>query len=452
MNNFNFEGIEPPKTDSQGNLIMDSGAIPIDEENTTQEGGIFQKYTTNKDVKDRVQNILEQAYKQQLADQQQGNDDFDIFNIEPQTTIYAKGPQKQLLKQTLNSMGIEGQKRDFLMKSAYIESGYRLNSKASASSASGWFGFLDSTRNRFSDTSREQFLRSPQEQVLAASKLYDYNLANLQNSGLLDIAHKKGISTNEAIAMSWLNPSWARTFITTGKSIGADAFGTTAGKYLSKFRSIKIAKEGGKLSGDILTDFFNETPEDEDEQILDNLKYLKNGGSIEYLKMGGNSPASNDYNFVSTVYPAYYNAFKQKGLDVNTSKEMATMLTIQDAHESGYGTNKQSRFFNYGGLSNQSFKNVNDYVNYKIKLMEDNYSKALQFNTVNNDSISNFSRNTRGYHSGTPSTIYTTNMLGVKNRVLKNIQRYEYNHPNLYSMINIEDQGDNQFTDYNNVV
>ena len=59
MNNFNFEGIEPPKTDSQGNLIMDSGAVPIDEENTTQEGGIFQKYTTNKDVKEDKQIYLE---------------------------------------------------------------------------------------------------------------------------------------------------------------------------------------------------------------------------------------------------------------------------------------------------------------------------------------------------------------------------------------------------------
>ena len=449
MNNFELEGIEPPKTDSQGNLIMDN-SIPIQDSVDDQGGGIFQNYTTNKDVRERVQNIIEQAYQKQQ--QEQEDPDFDIFNTQPQTTIYAKGPQKQLLKSTLNNLGIEGQKKDFLMKSAYIESGFRLNSRSSASSASGWFGFLDSTRNRFSDTSKSEFLKSPEEQVLAASKLYDYNLNNLKNSGLLNLAHERGISTNEAIAMSWLNPSWAANFIRTGKSIGADAYGTTAEKYLNKFRSIKIAKDGGKLTGDILTDFFNETPEDEDQNIIDNLKFLRMGGNISYLRQGGESPASNDYSFVSTLYPAYYNAFKQKGLDQNTAKQMATMLTIQDAHESGYGTNKQSKFFNYGGLSNQSFNNVNDYVNYKIKLMEDNYSKALQFNTVNPDSISNFSRNTRSYHSGTPSTIYTNNMLGVKNRVQRNIQRYESNHPNLYSMVNVEDQGDNQFDEYNSIV
>lgn len=83
--------------------------------------------------------------------------------------------------------------------------------------------------------------------------------------------------------------------------------------------------------------------------------------------------------------------------------------------------------------------------------MENNYSKALQFNTVDNDSISNFSKNTRSYHSGTPSVKYTNNMLGVKNRVQRNILRYENNHPNLYSMVNIEDQGDNPFNEFNEI-
>ena len=136
---------------------------------------------------------------------------------------------KQVLEQTLDKYGITGNKKTTLMKIASLESGFNSKAQSKNSSAAGWFQIIDSTRNKYSNLSREQFKNSPDAQVLAASQLYDDNARFLRNNGIA--------VTGEAIAASWLNPKWTKNYYKYGIAGGADANGTSVAKYINKFRN-----------------------------------------------------------------------------------------------------------------------------------------------------------------------------------------------------------------------
>ena len=136
---------------------------------------------------------------------------------------------KKILEQTLDKYGITGNKKTTLMKIASLESGFNSKAQSKNSSAAGWFQFIDSTRNKYSNLSREQFKNSPDAQVLAASQLYDDNARFLRNNGIA--------VTGEAIAASWLNPKWAKNYYKYGIAGGSDANGTSVAKYINKFRN-----------------------------------------------------------------------------------------------------------------------------------------------------------------------------------------------------------------------
>ena len=136
---------------------------------------------------------------------------------------------KKILEQTLDKYGITGNKKTTLMKIASLESGFNSKAQSKNSSAAGWFQFIDSTRNKYSNLSREQFKNSPDAQVLAASQLYDDNARFLRNNGIA--------ATGEAIAASWLNPTWAKNYYKYGIAGGSDANGTNVVKYINKFRN-----------------------------------------------------------------------------------------------------------------------------------------------------------------------------------------------------------------------
>ena len=136
---------------------------------------------------------------------------------------------KKILEQTLDKYGITGNKKTTLMKIASLESGFNPKAQSKNSSAAGWFQFIDSTRNKYSNLSREQFKNSPDAQVLAASQLYDDNARFLRNNGIA--------ATGEAIAASWLNPKWTKNYYKYGIAGGSDANGTSVAKYINKFRN-----------------------------------------------------------------------------------------------------------------------------------------------------------------------------------------------------------------------
>ena len=136
---------------------------------------------------------------------------------------------KQILEQTLDKYGITGNKKTTLMKIASLESRFNPKAQSKNSSAAGYFQFIDSTRKSYSNLSREQFKNSPDAQVLAASRLYDDNARFLRNNGIA--------ATGEAIAASWLNPTWAKNYYKYGIAGGSDANGTNVVKYINKFRN-----------------------------------------------------------------------------------------------------------------------------------------------------------------------------------------------------------------------
>lgn len=136
---------------------------------------------------------------------------------------------KKILEQTLDKYGITGNKKTTLMKIASLESGFNSKAQSKNSSAVGLFQFIDSTRNKYSNLSREQFKNSPDAQVLAASQLYDDNARFLRNNGIA--------VTGEAIAASWLSPKWAKNYYKYGIAGGSDANGTNVAKYINKFRN-----------------------------------------------------------------------------------------------------------------------------------------------------------------------------------------------------------------------
>lgn len=136
---------------------------------------------------------------------------------------------KQILEQTLDKYGITGNKKTTLMKIASLESGFNPRAQSKNSSAAGYFQFIDSTRNKYSNLSREQFKNNVDAQVLAASQLYDDNARFLRNNGIA--------ATGEAIAASWLSPTWAKNYYKYGIAGGSDANGTNVVKYINKFRN-----------------------------------------------------------------------------------------------------------------------------------------------------------------------------------------------------------------------
>ena len=136
---------------------------------------------------------------------------------------------KKILEQTLDKYGITGNKKTTLMKIASLESGFNPKAQSKNSSAAGYFQFIDSTRNKYSNLSREQFKNSPDAQVLAASQLYDDNARFLRNNGIA--------ATGEAIAASWLSPKWTKNYYKYGIAGGSDANGTSVTKYINKFRN-----------------------------------------------------------------------------------------------------------------------------------------------------------------------------------------------------------------------
>ena len=136
---------------------------------------------------------------------------------------------KQILEQTLDKYGITGNKKTTLMKIASLESRFNPKAQSKNSSAAGYFQFIDSTRKNYSSLSREQFKNNVDAQVLAASQLYDDNARFLRNNGI--------VATGEAIAASWLSPTWAKNYYKYGIAGGSDANGTNVVKYINKFRN-----------------------------------------------------------------------------------------------------------------------------------------------------------------------------------------------------------------------
>lgn len=152
------------------------------------------------------------------------------YNDKPK--YVGKSLSRTQVEQLMDQQGISGDKKTTLLKIAFLESGFQTSAKAKSSSATGLFQMIDSTRRKVSSVSKQEFINNPEEQIRAASKLYDNCARQLRSWGLP--------VKSENIALMWLNPSWAKTYLTIGVNAGQDSNGTSPSKYLNRFRNVHL--------------------------------------------------------------------------------------------------------------------------------------------------------------------------------------------------------------------
>ena len=149
-----------------------------------------------------------------------------IFTPESKTKSYSSSNYKGAIPNLIHQMIPDKEKADILTKIAYNESGFNVNAKNPKSSASGLFQFTNATKQRFG------YGNTAEEQIQAASRLYDNNLQQLQSAA--SQYGTKGKSLAQLMYGMWFNPSATLNYLKTGSNNFADAQGTTLNKIFNK--------------------------------------------------------------------------------------------------------------------------------------------------------------------------------------------------------------------------
>lgn len=149
-----------------------------------------------------------------------------IFTPEPKTKSYGGSNYKGAIPTLIHQMIPDKEKADILTKIAYNESGFNVNAKNPKSSASGLFQFTNATKQRFG------YGNTAEEQIQAASRLYDNNLQQLQS--MTSQYGTKGKSLAQLMYGMWFSPQATLNYLKTGNTNFSDAQGTTLNKIFNK--------------------------------------------------------------------------------------------------------------------------------------------------------------------------------------------------------------------------
>ena len=149
-----------------------------------------------------------------------------IFTPEPKTKSYSSSNYKGAIPNLIHQMIHDKEKADILTKIAYNESGFNINAKNPKSSASGLFQFTNATKQRFG------YGNTAEEQIQAASRLYDNNLQQLQS--MASQYGTKGKSLAQLMYGMWFSPQATLNYLKTGNTNFSDAQGTTLNKIFNK--------------------------------------------------------------------------------------------------------------------------------------------------------------------------------------------------------------------------
>ena len=149
-----------------------------------------------------------------------------IFTPEPKTKSYSSSNYKGAIPNLIHQMIPDKEKADILTKIAYNESGFNINAKNPKSSASGLFQFTNATKQRFG------YGNTAEEQIQAASRLYDNNLQQLQS--MASQYGTKGKSLAQLMYGMWFSPQATLNYLKTGNTNFSDAQGTTLNKIFNK--------------------------------------------------------------------------------------------------------------------------------------------------------------------------------------------------------------------------
>ena len=217
----NFEYPDLPNIDlnsslDSNNLIYNYSELLKDK---TEE-----KY--NKDLEDWINSHNEDL----------GNDLDNLFYPETNNQTYKFKQSKgyNAVKSVMDKLVTDSTKKNILLKIAEKESNFNSNAKNPKSSASGLFGFIDSTKQRFG------YGKSIEEQIIGASKLYDSMYSQL--SYYVNKYGTKNKSLEQLMYGMWFRPKSLLNYLKTGYDSYTDAQGTGLNKIFTK-----MAQKGMKF-------------------------------------------------------------------------------------------------------------------------------------------------------------------------------------------------------------
>ena len=186
----------------------------------------------NKDLEDWVNSHNEDL----------GNDLDNLFYPETNNQTYKFKQSKgyNAVKSVMDKLVTDSTKKNILLKIAEKESNFNSNAKNPKSSASGLFGFIDSTKQRFG------YGKSIEEQIIGASKLYDSMYSQL--SYYVNKYGTKNKSLEQLMYGMWFRPKSLLNYLKTGYDSYTDAQGTGLNKIFTK-----MAQKGMKFQNKVDT-------------------------------------------------------------------------------------------------------------------------------------------------------------------------------------------------------
>ena len=190
----------------------------------------------------------EEKYNKDLEDwinshnEDLGNDLDNLFYPETNNQTYKFKQSKgyNAVKSVMDKLVTDSTKKNILLKIAEKESNFNSNAKNPKSSASGLFGFIDSTKQRFG------YGKSIEEQIIGASKLYDSMYSQL--SYYVNKYGTKNKSLEQLMYGMWFRPKSLLNYLKTGYDSYTDAQGTGLNKIFTK-----MAQKGMKFQNKVDT-------------------------------------------------------------------------------------------------------------------------------------------------------------------------------------------------------
>lgn len=151
----------------------------------------------------------------------------DIWSKIPYSNSSSSKQYSGQIPSLIHNMVSDKTKADILTRIAYNESGFNPNVKNPKSSASGLFGFVNSTKNKFG------YGNTPEEQIQGASRLYDS--MEQQAATYINKFSNRGLNKAQIMYGMWFSPREMINYLKTGQFSGyRDAQGTNLQKIISK--------------------------------------------------------------------------------------------------------------------------------------------------------------------------------------------------------------------------
>ena len=151
----------------------------------------------------------------------------DIWSKIPYSNSSSSKQYSGQIPSLIHNMVSDKTKADILTRIAYNESGFNPNVKNPKSSASGLFGFVNSTKNKFG------YGNTPEEQIQGASRLYDS--MEQQAATYINKFGNRGLNKAQIMYGMWFSPREMINYLKTGQFSGyRDAQGTNLQKIISK--------------------------------------------------------------------------------------------------------------------------------------------------------------------------------------------------------------------------